>query len=233
MSKNEISILSTKNLSGNLIEYAASNGILLECIPFIKIEPANSNLNIDKFLDKNIAVVFTSMNSVKIIANQLTNSISWKIYCIGHATKVEVLKYFSKENIVATADYGEDLADKIILNGERKILFFCGSLRRDVIPDKMAAHGINVTEIVVYNTFKTPVSLTKKYSAVLFFSPSGVDSFFSINKLNSAIAVAIGTTTAAELKKFTNQNIIISKIPSVESMINSLIELKDSKQLLC
>lgn len=233
MSKNEISILSTKNLPENIIEYAAANGIRIDCIPFIKIEPTNLNLNIDRFLDKKIAVVFTSKNSVINISDQLTNSVPWKIYCIGHATKVEVLKYFSKENIIATADYGDELADKIIMNGEREILFFCGNIRRDVIPDKMAAHGINVTEIVVYNTFKTPVSLLKKYSAVLFFSPSGVDSFFSINKLNSAIAVAIGTTTAEELKKFTNQNIIISKIPSVESMLNALIELKDSKQLLC
>src|SRR5258706_9822828 len=47
----------------------------------------------------------------------------------------------------------------------------------------------------------------KVYDGILFFSPSGVESFFNTNEVNEqTILFAIGNTTATEIKKYTNRS---------------------------
>ena len=58
------------------------------------------------------------------------------------------------------------------------VTFFCGNQRRDTLPDKVRAAGIKVEELVVYETVELPLKVTDHYDAILFYSPSGVRSFF-------------------------------------------------------
>jgi uroporphyrinogen-III synthase len=56
---------------------------------------------------------------------------------------------------------------------------------------------------------------------VMFYSPSGVESFLSENKLNrDTLYCCIGDTTAAKLRKADgNATIIVSSAPTAEAML--------------
>ena len=105
------------------------------------------------------------------------------------------------------------------------VFFFCGKQRREELPDKLKLAEIELEEIVVYETFETPQKITRKsYDGILFFSPSAVKSFFSLNKLNEQIQIfAIGKTTAEFLEKHTNKEVDVAEIPTEESMFKQII----------
>jgi uroporphyrinogen-III synthase len=93
------------------------------------------------------------------------------------------------------------------------------------LPSELNKNGIDVEELIVYNTIEKPQTVSKNYDGILFFSPSAVRSFFSNNNLKTETTVfAIGKTTAAEVKKFSNNTIIISDIPDTEKLINEVIQ---------
>ena len=105
------------------------------------------------------------------------------------------------------------------------MVFFCGDERRDELPDILKQHDIDVNEIVVYQTVEVPRKITKKYFGILFFSPSAVRSIFKLNKLGEkTIPFAIGNTTANEIKKFSNNKIIISNEPGKENLNQKMME---------
>jgi uroporphyrinogen-III synthase len=128
-----------------------------------------------------------------------------------------------EKNIMATAEYGKDLAQKIVEYGVKEIVFFCGNKRRDELPTILREHNIAVHEVIVYETVEVPSVATNDIDAVLFFSPSAVNSFFSVNQLEKqTVCFAIGTTTADSIADYTDNKVIISEAPSQEMMLASL-----------
>ena len=106
-----------------------------------------------------------------------------------------------------------------------EVIFFCGGQRRDELPSILNDAGIEVDEIAVYQTIEVPHIIKKDYHGILFFSPSAVRSFFKVNKANGkTILFAIGNTTAAEIKKFSNNKILVSDEPGKESLVQKAIE---------
>ena len=57
---------------------------------------------------------------------------------------------------------------------------------------------------------------------MLFFSPSGVESYTLKNDLNDVTAFCIGKTTAAAAKKYTD-SIVIAKETTIESVLKSVV----------
>src|SRR5207249_7417762 len=106
-----------------------------------------------------------------------------KIYCLAAPTREIIRRYFDRSPVEGTAVNASSLADEIINSNVQEIIFFCGDQRRDELPDKLAKHQVRVKEIVVYKTSSTPKRISKNYQAILFFSPSAVKSFFSINTI--------------------------------------------------
>ena len=102
--------------------------------------------------------------------------------------------------------------------------FFCGNIRSDEIPSKLIENDIIFEEIEVYKTTLNPKKFERQFDAVLFFSPSGVRSFVSENKMNNSKAICIGTTTATEAKKYT-ENVVIANATTVESVIAKAVKL--------
>ena len=98
------------------------------------------------------------------------------------------------------------LADSIIKTSIKNIVFFSGDQRRDELPEKLKKNHIEVEEIVVYKTIETPEPISKSYNAILFFSPSAVQSFFSKNTINDSTQIfAIGSTTARAAEPYASQ----------------------------
>jgi uroporphyrinogen-III synthase len=61
------------------------------------------------------------------------------------------------------------------------------------------------------------------FSCILFFSPSAVESYLKDNTIKKETCFCIGETTAEALHKIT-KNIIIAEQPSIEDVIEDVIE---------
>ena len=228
MPKTKLQILSTRPLSKQLIALAAAQNILIEEISFIETAIAENESiknKIENYIQQNITAIFTSMNAVNAVAKYIKQKPNWNIYCIGNTTKKLVQDHFGANSISGTAANGEQLAEVIILESLKQVVFFCGNQRRNELPVKLKAKNVFVDELVVYNTIETPVLLSKKYDGILFFSPSAVHSFFSINKVDHKTQLfAIGKTTGAAIQQFSQNNVIISSSPDKEDLVKRMIE---------
>ncbi|MEO5984109.1 MAG: uroporphyrinogen-III synthase, partial [Ferruginibacter sp.] len=190
------------------------------------IETVEVQQEIEHAATLSTTVVFTSMNAVESVANFATDIPGWKIYCIGNTTEQLVTKYFSSSVIAGTASSAAELAEIICLESEgEEVIFFCGSHRRDELPRILRDNQIDVTEIIVYETVFVPHKIKKDYHGILFFSPSAVSSFFSLNKVgHSCVLFAIGNTTSQEIKSFASNKIIVSDEPGKLHLGEKMIE---------
>ena len=222
-------ILSTKKITQEAIDKASMNSIEIDELSFITTEPIKDEklkTVLKSFLQQNITAVFTSKNAVQAFDQIVNAEVPWKIFCIGQSTQKLIAKIFGEEKISGIADSASALSDVILEDKEiKKVFFFCGNQRREELPQKLTAEAIEVEEIVVYETLETPQKLSRKvYDGILFFSPSAVKSFFSLNKINEQTQIfAIGKTTADAIHQHTNKDLIIAEVPSEDEMIEKVI----------
>lgn len=230
MQQNEISILSTRPLNDSLVAAAKAAGITIDTISFIETEAVKSievQQEIEQAFLQSATVVFTSMNAVEAVAvEQKEQYPGWTIYCIGNTTRQLVKKYFGEHCVARTANSAAELAELITKETRtNKVIFFCGDQRRDELPAILRSNNVDVKEIVVYQTIAIPHKIEKRYDGILFFSPSAVGSFFLNNQLNGqTIFFAIGNTTAREIKKYTDNRIIIGNEPGKENLVEHIIK---------
>ncbi|MEP6683958.1 MAG: uroporphyrinogen-III synthase [Parafilimonas sp.] len=204
-------------------------GFAVDVIPFIQTENITTKevqQQIENIALLNTTIVFTSAIAVKAVTKYLQKIPDWKIYCIGNTTRILVENLFGKISIIATADNAKLLGEKIIEdNFSNEVYFFCGDKRRNELPELLNQHGIEVTEIQVYQTKMLSHKINKNYNGILFFSPSAVESFFQNNLVNNeSILFAIGATTANEIKKFSKNKIVVSDRPGKENLIEKVID---------
>jgi uroporphyrinogen-III synthase len=231
MLQNRITILCTRSIDNALIQGVSSKNIAIDVISFIKTEPCLTTWVLKEIREASPgseAVTFTSSNAVEAIATspdlQKTILAGRKIFCIGHATKQSVVKYFGEQIIGGFADNAKALANTILNANVKGVIFFCGDQRRDELAELLNKNNISVKEIIVYKTIITPKKIEKKYDGVLFFSPSAVKSFFENNAAGSqTVLFAIGNTTADEIKKFSKNKIVVSDVPEQKSFLDRVI----------
>lgn len=227
--QNNITILCTRPLTESLLTEALEKGIAIEEISFIETTAIDSlpiRTEIKNIAKEITTVAFTSMNAVEAVAVILKDQpTDWIIYCIGTTTHQLVKKYFGAEHIAGTANSAAELALLIATDKSiKKVDFFCGDQRRDELPDILRSNRVEVNELVIYNTVTIPHIISKTYDGILFFSPSGVHSFFENNTLPPAtILFAIGSTTGNEIKKFTSNKIVLSDVPGKENLVKKMI----------
>ena len=230
MPDRNIQILCTRPVDESRIEEAKEKGIVLDVFSFIETETIQT-IEVQQELEwasvQEASVVFTSMNAVEAVTEMLDGHIpDWRIYCMGYKTKQLITAYFGESSISGTADNADELAEEIIENEDpEEVIFFCGNQRRDELPGKLDKHHIAVNEIVVYETIAVEHTIEKEYDAVLFFSPSAVESFFKMNKLTAKpIVFAIGNTTAQTVSRFCSNKVIISKLPGKDELVGQALE---------
>ncbi|SFW60508.1 uroporphyrinogen-III synthase [Chitinophaga sancti] len=214
-------ILSTKDLPAPLLESAAQQGFEITVQAFIRIQPVITTTlkeTITQLLSTVETCVFTSAHAVTSIQDFAQPA---QIYCLAGATLEAVNKAFPKAAILATAHDAAALATKI----ERSsVLFFCGNQRRDELPDLLKQRGILLKEVVVYETIAVETALHTDFDGILFFSPSGVHSYFAANKKPAhTVCFAIGHTTAQALKTYTGTIVVNPGKPSAAQLIQTAI----------
>jgi uroporphyrinogen-III synthase len=234
MPRNSLNILSTRPLDSNLIEEAAEKGVSIDCLSFIETQPVVSErlqLLIEELAHLSKTVVFTSMNAVAAVKDFAGAAVAWEIYCIGNTTRQLIENLWGADKIKGTAENASALAEIIITQGVKEVIFFCGEQRRDELPQKLMNQRVHVKEIVVYRTIETSKPVNKKYDGVLFFSPSAVNSFFSYNNPTSCgVAFAIGSTTASALRAKGCDPIISADTPGKEELVKKMLDYFQYKQ---
>jgi len=222
-------ILCTGPVDESIINSPAYTDADIDVIPFTTISmelPDPTQRQIKDILTRKAVVIFTSSNAVRSVADYMKEQpAGWTIFCIGNTTFSLAKKYFGEENIRDTASTASKLAEKIIpVINAAEVIFFCGNLRRSELPEALAQKGIPVKEIIVYKTSLAPVSINKKYDAVIFFSPSAAESFFSRNSVPRSTALFVmGETTAESIKKFSTNQIITGDEPDKNKLISQAI----------
>jgi len=217
--QNPIRILSTKRISEKQRQPLLNAGFLVEEADFISIK--NKEFESGPINDY---LIFTSQNAVEsvLLNKKATEVKTRKCFCVGEKTRTlleqngfEVLHY---------SDYASELAS-VICNQYFKssFTFFCGNIRRDVLPEALRLMQIRLDEIEVYETVLTPYKTTFEPDGILFFSPSAVESYIKENKITNEACFCIGSTTASTLKNKT-EKIIIANQPTIESVIMKCIE---------
>lgn len=211
-------ILSTKKLSIAQKEHLLNAGLAVVDIDFIQTETL-----LFKTPNKPIEnAIFTSQNGIKAVLKENTTINNIKnCYCVGTQTTL-ALKHQDK-TIAYSATNAKELAHHIISQKPTlKFHYFCGKNRLNTLPDEFIKNNINWVEIPVYQTIHTPKTYTHQFDAVLFFSPSGVDSYFNKNKIPTH-SFCIGNTTAKTLKKYTSTFTIATQ-PSIENVLIKVIK---------
>jgi uroporphyrinogen-III synthase len=231
MSDIKISILTTRPLANTAMLKAKDAGVKIDTISFIEtnnIIDSSAAEVIKKYAAKEASVVFTSMNAAEAVIDclQVTGILpDWTIYSLGGITNTIIKNYFTDSEIIADATNSTQVAEAIIEDEVEEIVFFCGNQRREELPALLKQKSIKVDEVVVYETIERPVEIDRKYQGILFFSPSAARSFFSINKIDTdTVLFAIGTTTAIELRKFSNNPILIGDHPNKEQLAEKAID---------
>jgi uroporphyrinogen-III synthase len=226
----KLTILSTRPVDQDMIDLALTRGATIDVESFIETA-ANINEQTGKklsgLLQQQIIAVFTSINAVEAVATRIDKKKpAWKIFCVGNATRDLIKNKFGEDAVIGKADSAAQLADVIIAQRNiAAVVYFCGDRRRDELPDRLSREAITVHELAVYKTKTTARKIDKQYDAVLFFSPSAADSFFSMNSLPAeTILFAIGDTTANAIKKRTNNTLIIGQSPGKKLLVAEALD---------
>ncbi len=216
----QISILSTKTLSNEHRQVFLDANIDLLEQDFIEIENINFEL---KNINENL--IFSSQNAVLSLLEQsdIEKFKTKNTFCVGIKTKELLEQNGFKVDVYM--DYASELSEIItLIYNKESFTFFSGNLRKETLPQALKEAKIKFNEIEVYQTKLAPfkISAEEKFDGILFFSPSGVESYLKDNKIKTETCFCIGETTASALQKIT-KNITIAEIPTIEDVIEVCI----------
>jgi len=203
-------LLSTKCLSVEQQNRLVQTGVSFSCWDFITITPKSFEVN-----PENKSFIFSSQNAVKSVFNQFRFSGN-NCYCVGE--KTQKLLERNGQKVIKMAEKSSILVDFILKNAKNEsFLFFTGNQRMPAIEAAFTQEKRTLEVIETYSTIAQPKAVGN-YDAVLFYSPSGVESYLQNNRLDQSMSFAIGETTALSLQKYTD-NIITATQPTIEHLI--------------
>ncbi|MDT0555500.1 uroporphyrinogen-III synthase [Patiriisocius hiemis] len=206
-------VLSTKKLSLSQRELLLNAGLQLVEYDAIKISFLTEKL------PKNIKNgVFSSQNGVKsVFLSKKGLSKVENCFCVGEKTRA--LLEENGQKVMKTASNSAELGHFIANNYKNEAFYyFCSTIRRDELPEIIKYSENELFEIKTYKTEPNLKKFEQKWNGILFFSPSGVQSFTSENSMENSIAFCIGETTAKEAKKY-SKNVIVANTTTTESVI--------------
>lgn len=219
MKDKEVKILSTKLLTWEQKAMVLHPKISLIEFPFIQIKP----IHFEWPKTRANVWIFTSANAVEAVLNQVNDDqkefpIVW---CVGEKTKAKLEALNFKVKVYF--NYAKQLNDYILKNFKNNIfIWFRGSVTTGHLTQNFN-QNIHWTEVIVYENESNPTQISVPYDAVLFFSPSAVESFLQNNSIDGKICFCIGETTQAKVSETASNNVILPKNPTIE---NVLLEVK-------
>ena len=169
-------------------------------------------------------LIFTSQNAVRSVlqhplATALKNSL---VLCVGERTAQLLEK--SGFTVYCSFHYATDLTKYLSANLKEfekmtHIAFFAGTQRLETLPQFFAKYLPNVEEITAYQTELTPID------GILFFSPSGVESYRSCNPAGEEKVFCIGDTTAEAAQRYW-KDVVIAEKPTIDSVLAQVRDMR-------
>ena len=124
----------------------------------------------------------------------------------------------SHGKVAKVAKNAQALAEYLSTALENKnVTYFCSDVRLDILPAYLQSHDITINEVEAYKTMLSPEKLDDSVTGVLFYSPSGIESYLTENNADK-VAFCIGETTAKEARKHF-ENVQVAQLPSVDSVL--------------
>ncbi|PJJ75694.1 uroporphyrinogen-III synthase [Thermoflavifilum aggregans] len=221
-------LLFTREIHRDLLGEARQKGFDIHCESFIEtrpVEPSRIAGYLHEILQRPIHAIFTSAHGVEAVLPLAgSEKLPWTVFSLDGETRAAVLRYQPEIHLITAPD-ATLLAEQIISqpsHHQAEWYFFCGNLRLDTLPQRLSQQGINFREIVVYETRLAPKRMDAIYDGYAFFSPSGVESFFSLNRLTETRpCFAIGQTTARALAHHVPQ-VIVSPKPQTAFLLQTI-----------
>ena len=222
-------VLSTKQLNRYIKRKAKEEfGFNLVCKSFTKIK--KTDFVCTPFtLESYDSYAFTSANAVQYFLENIDKKLlaEKNIFALQGATRDELLL----RNLVPriTAPNVNELGKLIKLNKAvlniQKILHPIGNLTLPDLRYVVTGSGMSYQDLTVYQTELNPIPVDAiPFEAILFFSPSAIDSFSFANRFSSErIYICIGNTTFTRLQYYTDTyTAVIAKNPTPEAMLMAL-----------
>ena len=198
---------------------------------FLRLTPSVSDdlmRQIKRDLTPNL--IFTSQNAVRLFFQTLDNqrlklSQATRTFSASGATQA-LLKSLGYAPTLA-ANSARSLARSMLKLGDiKEATFVCGNLRLPDLPETLREGSVAVNELIIYRTEWTSQAIRSAYDAIVFFSPSAVDSFLLNNELPPGIPIfTLGKTTATYLKKKLHaKNVTVSPRPELPALVAAIVE---------
>lgn len=192
MSK-RLKVLVTKKLTLPQLSYLG--GMEVHCKPLINIAFNLPKIKLESSLVSH--AVFTSQQGVvgALEVQKISPAIFQKVYCVGDKTaKLLGQKGLEVAFVASNINDLHHHCSGILID---ELHCFVGN-RSLIVPylNLWSAQGVAVHLHQVYRTELTPQFFNTDFDVVLFFSPSGVESYLKAGNKTLATAVCIGESTA-------------------------------------
>ncbi len=166
-------------------------------------------------------IIFSSQNATKAVLNKAFKLQDIQVLCVGEKSEKLLL-----EKTITPLKKAENMS-KLIgfiqkLDKNARFLHFCGNRRLPVLANKMKEWNCDFREVVVYQTELTKTKIEATPNAILFFSPSGVESHEKHNDITNTHCFCIGNTTANAFKQ-TPKSVQVVKNANLEQVVAKAI----------
>ena len=162
--------------------------------------------------------VFSSQNAVRsFLANPTASAHQNPILCVGEKTKL--LLEENGQKVIKTAHNMLELVNfiqKTMKNDH--FLHICGNRKLADFAAGMQKTGISYTEVTAYNTHLVSRVQTPEPQGLLFYSPSGVESYLQTNSIGASWCFCIGETTATAVRPLT-EHLTVSPKPDADLLV--------------
>ena len=210
-------ILSTKKLDVVLRKRIVQNGLAYMEYDAIQVKPLS--FESPALTDY---IIFSSKNAVKTVLKNGFLLANAHVLCVGEQSKALLFK-----NGIKTTKTVKNMEELVIfiekMTNNASFLHFCGNRRLPLLTKKMAALKANFKEIVVYETTLKVKKINAVPDAILFYSPSGVESYTEMNAIANSSCFCIGKTTAKALP-LQPKDLIVLENPSIKTLVAKAIQ---------
>lgn len=162
--------------------------------------------------------VFSSQNAVRsFLANPIASAHQNPILCVGEKTKL--LLEQNGQKVIKTAPNMLELVDFIQKTMKNEhFLHICGNRKLADFAVGMQKTGISYTEVTAYHTHLVYRVQTPEPQGLLFYSPSGVESYLQTNSIGASWCFCIGETTATAVRPLT-EHLTVSPKPDADLLV--------------
>jgi len=162
--------------------------------------------------------VFSSQNAVRsFLANITAKQYDKPILCVGEKTKS--LLEENGQKVIKTAHNMLELVNFIQKTMKNEhFLHICGNRKLADFAAGMQKTGISYTEVTAYHTHLVSRVQTPEPQGLLFYSPSGVESYLQTNSIGASWCFCIGETTATAVRPLT-EHLTVSPKPDADLLV--------------